>query len=375
MEKEVRKTKVLFVITKSNFGGAQHYVYDLARELPRAEFEAVVACGGAGVLVEKLTEARVRTILVPSLARDISILRDVVSFFALWKLFIIERPYVVHLNSAKASGLGALAARLAFVPRIVFTAHGWAFNEDRSLLSRMTIKLFSWLTVILTHKTIAVSEAVKNDTQKWPFIAGKVTTIHNGTEGVARLSREDARQALSLPLDSFVVGTIAELHPNKGLTFGIEAVANLSEKHPNIYYIILGDGEEKGRLDALVEAQGLHGRVLLSGFVKDASRYLKAFDCFVLPSVKEGLPYVILEAGLAELPVVATSTGGIPEIIEDKKTGLLVPARNIDALAKNLDDLIASPTLSTSLATALHKKVRDNFSLNGMIERTIKIYQ
>ncbi len=374
MEQNPRKTKVLFVITKSNFGGAQHYVYDLARELPRAEFEAVVACGGAGTLVEKLIEAGVRTILLPSLARDISLLRDVQSFFALWKLFLVERPDVVHLNSAKASGLGGLAARLAFVPRIIFTAHGWAFNEDRSLLSRTAIKIFSWLTVILTHKTIAVSEAVRDDTQNWPFITGKVATVHNGTEGVGRLSREDARKVLGLPFDVFIVGTIAELHPNKGLPYAIEAIAKLSQKHPDVYYAILGDGEEKARLNALLEAQGLRGRVFLHGFVKDASHYLKAFDCFVLPSVKEGLPYVILEAGLAELPTIATSVGGIPEVIEDQKTGLLVPAKNADALADAINKLITSPALRTSLGTSLHEKVLHDFSLNNMTANTLKLY-
>lgn len=374
MKENSRKTKVLFVITKSNFGGAQHYVYDLARELPREEFEAVVACGGTGTLVEKLALARVRTILLPSLARDISLLRDVMSFFALWRLFLVERPDVVHLNSAKASGIGALAARLAGVPNIIFTAHGWAFNEDRSLFSRMLIKFLSWLTVVFSHKTIAVSEAVHDDTKNWPFIKNKIVTIHNGIESVTFLSREAARAKLQLPPDAFIVGTIAELHHNKGLTYAIEAIAKLLEKHPNIYYAILGDGEEKECLNALVEAQGLHGRVLLPGFVKDASHYLKAFDCFVLPSVKEGLPYVILEAGLAELPVIATSIGGIPEVIFDQKTGFLVPARNVGALVDAVNELITFPTLRTDFGNALHEKVRRDFSLGQMVADTVKLY-
>lgn len=373
MKENSRKIKVLFVITKSNFGGAQHYVYDLARGLPRDTFEAVVACGGSGVLVEKLNEAQVRTIPLP-LTRDVSPLRDLASFFALVHLFRTECPDVVHLNSAKASGLGAVAARLAGIPNIIFTAHGWAFNEDRALLSHIAIKFFSWLTVVLTHKTIAVSEAVHRDTQNWPFVKNKVVTIHNGVDSIAFLSRKEVREKLHLPPDAFIIGTIAELHPNKGLTYAIEAIAKLLEKHPDIYYVIWGDGEEKDPLNALVKARGLHGRVLLHGFMKDASHYLKAFDCFVLPSTKEGLPYVILEAGLAELPVIATSVGGIPEVILDQKTGLLVPAKNADALADALDKLITSPTLRTSLGNTLHEKVLHDFSLDNMTTNTLKLY-
>lgn len=373
MKENSGKTKILFVITKSNFGGAQHYVYDLARGLPRDKFEAVVACGGSGALVDKLNEVQVRTIPLP-LARDINPLRDFTSFFALVRLFRTERPNVVHLNSAKASGLGALAARLSGVPNIIFTAHGWAFNEDRSLLSRTAIRLFSWLTVILAHKTIAVSEAVRRDTQNWPFIKNNVATIHNGVDSILFLSREEARAKLGLSPDAFIVGTIAELHPNKGLSFAIEAIAKLSKKYPDIYYAILGDGEEKDRLNASVEAQGLHGRVLMLGFVKDASTYLKALDCFVLPSAKEGLPYVILEAGLAELPVIATSVGGIPEVVEDQKTGLLIPARDVVAITNTLDQLISSPTLCTSLENSLQEKVRQDFSLERMVADTAKLY-
>ena len=352
---------------------AQRYVYDLARELPREDFEVVVACGGSGVLVDKLKEAQARTIPL-SLTRDISPFRDLTSFFALVRLFRTERPHVVHLNSAKASGLGALAARFAGVPNIIFTAHGWAFNEDRSLLSRIAIKFLSWLTVILTHKTIAVSEAVHRDTRNWPFVKNNVITIHNGVDSIPFLSREEAHTKLNLPSDAFIIGTIAELHSNKGLSYAIEAITKLSEKHPDFYYVVLGDGEEKSRLNALVEARGLHGRVLLLGFVKDASRYLKAFDCFVLPSIKEGLPYVILEAGLAKLPVIATSIGGIPEVIDDQKTGLLVPARNANAIAEALEKLITSPALHTSLGSSLYEKVLNDFSLDDMTTETLRLY-
>ena len=138
--------KILFVITKGNWGGAQKYVFDLATSLPKEKFNVSVACGEGEALPKKLVEAGIRVIPIPFLGRDINILNDCSVFFRLIKLFIAERPDVVHLNSSKIGGMGALAARMAFVPKIVFTAHGWTWNEDRSYLSKKIIVFISWLT-------------------------------------------------------------------------------------------------------------------------------------------------------------------------------------------------------------------------------------
>lgn len=376
-----RKIKVLFVVTKSNWGGAQRYVYDLATGLPMDHFETAVALGGSGPLIQKLHEQRVRVLPIFSLTRDINTTSDLFSFFEMWSIFHREKPAVVHLNSAKAGGVGALAARFARVPLIIFTAHGWAFNEDRPLWQQLVIKFFSWLTVVLSHKTIAVSEAVHKDTQNWLFVQNKVVTIHNGVDSTEFLSREEARSLLfahteaQVPTGSIIIGTIAELHKNKGLPYAIEAIATLAKKDPSLFYFILGTGEEQKKLASLIKQHGLQERVFLFGFVENAAKYLKAFDAFILPSVKEGLPYVLLEAGLAGLPVVASRVGGIPEIIEDGKTGLLVPPRDKDALCEALQRIIGSPDLRGSFGTALKQRVVDDFSLETMISQTAVLYK
>lgn len=376
-----RKTRVLFVITKSNFGGAQKYVYDLATGLPQDRFEVVVALGGSGSLIQKLHERHVRILPIFSLTRDINITSDLFSFFELWLIFHREKPAVVHLNSAKASGIGALAARFARVPKIIFTAHGWAFNEERSFLQRIVIKFFSWITVLLSHKTIAVSEAVHKDTRNWLFIQKKVVTIHNGVGSADFLSQEEARPLLfarteaQIPRDSLIVGTIAELHKSKGLSYAIEAIAILAQKNPSLFYFILGAGEEQRKLASLIKQHDLQERVFLLGFVENAANYLKAFDIFVLPSIKEGLPYVLLEAGLAGLPVVASRVGGIPEIIDDGKTGFLVPPRNKNALSEALRLIIDSPDMRKSFCVALKEKVTDDFSLKTMTSKTAVLYK
>ena len=125
------RKKVLFLITKSNWGGAQRYVYDLVTTLDKSQFDVVVALGGNGILVEMLNHAGIRTIIIQSLARNISIKNELSFARELWNILRIEKPDVFHVNSSKAGGVGTFLGRLSRVPRIIFTAHGWAFNEDR----------------------------------------------------------------------------------------------------------------------------------------------------------------------------------------------------------------------------------------------------
>lgn len=381
MSNNQNKTKVLFVITKSNFGGAQKYVYDLATSMPKDKFDVTVALGGSGLLIQKLNEKGIRVLPIPSLARDVNTASDLSAFFELLSIFRNERPDVVHLNSAKAGGVGALAARLARVQKIIFTAHGWAFNEERPTLQRIIIKFFSWITVLLSHNTIAVSDAMKNDTRNWPLIGNKIVVIKNGIKEPEFYTKDDAREKLfaladtELTLDTFIVGTIAELHKSKGLQYAIEAFAKLAQKDQKMHYFVLGSGEEKERLDVLVRHYGLQGRVFLLGFVEDAARFLMAFDVFILPSTTEALGLVLLEAGHAGLPVVASNVGGIPEIIENGKTGILVQPRDSNSIAEATKKLLDSSAMRTSLGTALNEKVIDDFSSEKALSTTLALYE
>ncbi|MFZ2303538.1 MAG: glycosyltransferase family 4 protein [Minisyncoccia bacterium] len=375
-----KKTKVLFVITKSNFGGAQKYVYDLAVGLPKDKFEIAVALGGSGILIQKLHKEHIRVLPIFSLSRDVNPWSDITAFFELLRMFREEKPEIVHLNSAKAGGVGALSARIAGVPKIVFTVHGWAFNEERPIWQKVVIKFFSWITVMLSHETIAVSDAVKNDTRNWPLVSKKITVIKNGIKEPEFFTREESRTRIfakaniHIPEKAFIVGTIAELHKNKGLSYAIEAFAKLIHDNPNLYYFILGGGEENDRLEALIGLHNLQGRVFLLGFVDDASRYLKAFDIFLLPSITEGLALVLLEAGFAGLPVVASRVGGIPEIIENEKTGLLAPARDTDVLSQAIQKLTIDNALAKRFGETLCESVINNFSLTRVISETMCIY-
>ena len=380
---EILRKKVLFVITKSNFGGAQRYVYDLATSLPRENFDVVVAFGDGGELEEKLSAAGVRTIKIDSLQRDVHFLKDIKVYFELIRIFKKEKPDVVHLNSSKIGGVGAVAGRHCKIPKIIFTAHGWAFNEKRNVVSKTIITFIQWLTVMLCHKTIAVSQKTADQILRFPFIKhSKIKVIYNGTAEVGFVGREEARRALlgdkvtEVPAGALWIGTISELHVNKGIDVALEAFAKVVSKYPQAIYVVVGGGEEKENLIKKITDLGLTNKVFLVGFITDAKKYLKAFDIFTLTSRTEALPYAILEAGLAELPVIASNVGGIPEIINLPDVGLLVPTgeKAPETIADTILKLASNLEYAKSIGQNLKNRVNSEFSQEKMHSETFSLY-
>ncbi len=386
-KKDVNKRKILYIITKSNFGGAQKYVFDLSTNLSKNTFDSVVVSGGEGILNEKLKKAGIKTIKIKQLQRDVSILNDIIVFFNLLEIIKKERPDVIHLNSSKIGGLGALAGRIYNLINhktkvlIVFTAHGWAFNEPRSYLQKTIIKLVSWVTVLLSHKTITVSEFDYRQGILMPFTRNKILVVHNGISKTTLIKKNLAREILLKNTNTetnnktILIGTISELHKNKGLKYAIKALKNLPEKFTKVIFVIIGEGEKRKSLENLIKKERLGKKVLLLGYKDNASSLLKAFDIFILPSIKEGLPYVLLEAGMAKLPVISTDTGGIPEIIDDMKSGILVRSKSPTEITESITYMLSNKTKMKEFGQELYGKVKKEFSTEKMLKETMQIYK
>ena len=363
------------MITKGNFGGAQRYVFDLATTLPSKNFDVVVAFGEPGLLGKKLATAGIRTIEIESLKRDVNPFLDLKSLIELIRIFRAEKPDVVHLNSSKIGGLGALAGRITRVPRIIFTAHNWAWNENRTLLSKCLIAFAHWLTVLWSHHTITVSTYNATQIARFPFIRHKIHTIHNGIDTFPTKDGFEARQLLAPSIThSTWIGTIAELHNNKGIDFLIEAFDRISHTYKDCGLIIVGGGEEQQTLQQRITEKNLRDRIHLLGYVENAKQYLKAFDIFTLTSRTEAFPYTILEAGLAELPVLASAVGGIPEIIQSGKNGILVGRGHIEEIEQGLSALLDSVNLRAHYGSELKKTVERGFSQRNMVNATAQLY-
>lgn len=366
---------VLYVITKATWGGAQRYVFDLIEGAVAAGYRPALAYGEPGLLAERAGEAGIPTHPVNGLGRDISFFGDVFAFLGLLRLFREIRPDIVHLNSSKAGAAGALAARIAGVPRIVFTAHGWAFTEERGKLARLAFAFIHYVTVLMTDVTIAVSAAVARKAERWPIARKRMRTVHLGIATFPALGRDEAREALAgfddtlrLVSSAVWVGTIAELHPNKGIDVGIDAwkKAGLAGAH----WVVLGGGGEEAKLRRSArESAGIH----LLGFVPDAPQYLQAFDLFLLPSRTEALGYVLLEAGSLGIPALASNVGGIPEVVTED-VGYLFPRGDAMRLAAMLKEFGKDPERFRAKGPAFKKRVLERFTLERMQQETFALY-
>ncbi|MEW5907944.1 MAG: glycosyltransferase family 4 protein [Patescibacteria group bacterium] len=346
-----KKSKILYVITKSIWGGAQKYVYDLATGLPKDRFEVFVAAGGRDKLAQKITGANIPYLEIRHFQRDISFFKEILAYFEILKILLKIRPDIVHVNSSKAGLLAGSASfdyrflTFNFKLKTIFTAHGWAFHESRPKWQIWLIKLLSRITCFYYSRIICISEydyqsAIKNKICS----KRKLVIIHNGIkpEEYSFLERTEKR---------FTVGTIGEDVKNKGHKYLLDATKNF----PNINCNIISN-------------------------LSDAAKYLKNFDIFVLPSLKEGLPYVLLEAGLAEIPIIATNVSGVPEIIEDpstgsgQATGLLINPASSEEITNAIKKLINNPDLGKTLAKNCRQKILKEFSFERMVKETIDVY-
>jgi glycosyltransferase involved in cell wall biosynthesis len=371
------KKKVFICITKSNWGGAQKYVFDIATGAPKETIDMTVLLGGDGELKKRLDEAGVPVIMLKNSQRDIDTKKEFGLFLELWRIFKKEKPDVIHLNSSKMGGTGALVGRLLGIKKIIFIAHGWAFNEDRPRYQKIILRVFHIITILLAHQTIAVSQ-ITSDQIGWPWNK-KIVVIRNGLRKIDFLEKDSARKIVSEKIsqknigpDIPWIGTISELHKTKGLHYAIEAIARMQK---NSIFIVIGEGQERKNLEQLIVNLHMTERIFLVGRIESAASYIKAFDIFTLTSISEALPYALLEAGAAALPVVASKVGGIPEIIEDGKTGILARPRNTHDIERAITFLLTEHTTARLLGKNLETKIKKEFTPESMLTKTLALYQ
>lgn len=385
MENGQRK-KILYVITKSVWGGAQRYVFDLATNLPKDQFDVAVALGlqqenKYGLLETKLKDANISIYFIKNFQKSVNPFKDIYAFWELYKTCRQFQPNIIHTNSSKAGGITSASAFLYQLLSgnqilTIFTVHGWAFLEPRARWQLFLIRIASKLTASLHNKIIVVSTTDQTLSKVYNIAPSeKVILIHNGVNLDDFFSRDHAQQDLLGKTSNFLIGTIAERTKNKGLVFLLDAVPKII-KRVSAQFCLIGWHEKKEEKDVLREKimkLELENVVFLASKYP-AALYLKAFDIFVLPSLKEGLPYVLLEAGMAGLPVVATRVGGIPDIIENGKSGILVDPASPDQLADAVIKLSKDKNLREQMGQELQKRIKQDFSFASMLQKTIALY-
>jgi glycosyltransferase involved in cell wall biosynthesis len=362
---------MLLLVTLSEWGGAQHIVYLLAKHL-KQNYAITVACAPGGELIQKLGRENISIVSIPTLVRALHPWKDLLTFWKLYRRMKQEPFDLVHTHSTKAGLLGRLAARLAGVKAIVFTAHGWAFTEGRSPWKRKWLALMERFSAFFTNKIICVSAHDRQLALEFKVAKPEqLVVIHNGLDPQPFSQRDKRRAKQEFGWEEISIVTfVGRLASPKEPLVLLEALQHLEKTR----VVIVGDGPMRPELEVYAKQYGLSEKVLLLGMREDVPKILAASDIFVLTSRWEGLPLVIIEAMLAGLPVVATQVGGVSELVEDGVTGLLVPRSDPIALAHALKKLLTDETRGQQLGEMGHHRALERFTLAGMLEKYHRLY-
>ena len=367
--------RVLFVMDTLNFGGTETQTVQMAVRLQSSGFHVAIAClHRGGPLSEALNEVGIKVI-------DFTIGGSLLSptgFRQIFRLsrFIRSQQFdVVHAHDLWANLVGVPAARLAGTPLVVSSqrdlGHLWWYTPFRTRV----IRLIHRLATAVTANSNAVRDFV---VREFNVPEHRVLVIYNGVDvdrfASARRSRADLFPGIAEhdPL----IAVLANMHSDvKGHHDLIDAAKSLRVSHPNARFVLIGDGEERQRIETHVREAQVSNMFLFLGKRKDIPGLLACCDLSVLASHAEGFPNAVLESMAAGLPVIATSVGGVPEIIEDGTNGVLVPAKAPALIAEAIHELLSRPTLASAVAAAGQEWVRSHYSFEQSLSELRRLYR
>ena len=329
--------------------------------------------------LKRLSQAGVRVFEVPTLVREVRPILDAWAMLALWRLLRRERPALVHTHTSKAGVVGRLAAWLARVPVVIHTPHGHTFYGYYGAVTSAIIRLVERILAKITDRIVTLTDRGGEEHVRF-HIAGaeKFVTIHSGID-IARFRSVQVdpavkRKELGLPPDGAIVGTVGRLVPIKGLEWLLKAAPRVLAQFPQACFVIIGDGPLVGELRQLASELGIGLRVVFLGAREDVPECLAALDLFVLPSLNEGMGRALVEAMAMGCPVVATRVGGIPDIVADGTTGLLVPPRDDRALAEAILTLLRDGSRRVAYGEAARRHVDGRFDVETMVRNIERLY-
>lgn len=376
------RIRVAHVITRLCKGGAQENTFHSVRLANGDRFDASLISGPTfgdeGSIEDAVRKAGIEVLREPNLVRPVSPAEDALTLARLVRRFRRDRPQIVHTHTSKAGMLGRAAARIAAVPIIVHTPHGNIFDGYFSFWkSRLFVhaerRAARWTDRIIELTPGGVEEHLAQGIGRREQFTHIFSGIDLAPYDEARRRRSETRAQLGAAADDFIVGAVGRLEPIKGFTYFMTAAQRVSEVAPRTRFVHVGDGSQAAEIRA--QRGGLNGRMTFLGLRDDVPELMAAFDVLVVPSLNEGMGRVILEAGAAGIPVVATRVGGIPDIVREGETGLLVPPRDAAAIADAVLALERDATRARSMGESGQAHVAPAFGLERMVMRIEGLYE
>lgn len=351
---------------------------DLLIRLDRNIFDIKVICSGQGALTNVLAEHNIPVINLPELKREINILFDTIAFLKLIAIFKKFKFDIVHTHSSKPGFLGRLAAKMAGVPAIIHTVHGFAFHQYSSRISLRIYRLFERIAGLAADKVILLNRDDFEYAKAKKIVNNKkIVKIHNGVcleDFDYKIDINQKKKSLDIKKDDFIIGFVARLWEQKAPDDFIAAIPIVLEKIPNVLFLIIGDGHLRSSLESQAQKLQVQNQIRFLGWRNDVPEIVQILDVFVQTSLWEGLSLSILEAMAAGKPVIATDIKGNNELVVDGITGFLVPPRMPEMVGSCITTLLNDKKLIKKMGNFGRKRVEEKFDIKLQVERTKNIY-
>jgi glycosyltransferase involved in cell wall biosynthesis len=380
--------KILRVIARLNMGGPALHVAYLTEGLTKRGYDTTLVSGSLARGEDSMAfvaDARgVEVVRIDELGREISPLRDLMATIRLAKLIRKERPQILHTHTAKAGTVGRVAALLAGSrrpPIIVHTFHGHVLRGYFGPLRSLFFRLLERRLAAGTTALIAVSPQVRDDLVALGVAPReRFVVIRLGIELDERVApeqdgRAESRRYLGIPGDRFAVGWIGRMTAVKRTDDVLVAFKRLRDSGVDAVLCMVGDGPDRLQLEQRAHELGVARNTVFLGYQEDVAPLYAAFDALVLPSGNEGTPVSVIEALAAELPVVATRVGGVPDVVRDGEDGYLVEAGATDDLADRLAQLAGDPALRARMGKQGRERVLPRYAVERLVDDVDELYR
>lgn len=376
--------RVLRVITRLNIGGPAIHTILLTQALnDGVQFRSTLVAGSTtereGDMLDLAEAKGVAPVMLAELGREISPFDDLRALARMVRLIRSERPDVVHTHMAKAGTVARVAAAVCGVPVVIHTYHGHVFHGYFSPRKTRVFLAIERALARVTSRIVVVGDRQRDEIAGFGVAPrGKLLPIRLGLELERFLDAErhrgELRAELGLGADQPLVGIVARLVPIKAHEDFFEAALAVRERYPDATFLVVGDGERRATLEALVHARGLRPQVRFLGWRKDLPRVYADLDVVALASHNEGSPVALIEALASARPVVSTAVGGVPEVVIDGETGLATPARDPAALAHGILRLLDDRALGAGLGAAGRAHVYPRYAYGRLIDDMRDLY-
>ena len=370
--------KVLQVLGNSKYGGGTYLILEITKKLIKEGYQVSVNTSDP-ITINEFKKLGVNIIKIKEMRRNINFLFDAIALIKLLFAIKKEKFDIVHTHTSKGGFLGRIAATIARTPIIIHHVHGFAFNEfnERKPLGRFFIFLERF-AANFQDMLIFVNDEDRVSARKYKILNGKKhITIKNGID-TTRLDIEIdikyKRKSIDVNPNDVLVGFIGRVVQQKAPDIFINSIPIVRKNIHNIKFLMVGDGPLIEKSKNLSKKLNIINDIIFLGFRFDIPELLKIIDVYILPSRWEGLPIGLLEAMAAEKPIVATNIKGNREVIEHKKTGLLIPPDNPYELTNAIIYLIQNKEKALKMAHEARKTVIEKFSIKRMIGEILKVY-